>query len=58
MVKELKQRLRFATDLVDLAMRKNIQNKGKFVKEAFDPITWFPFLFSLVSVIEIKSYRD
>jgi len=32
----LKQKLRFAEDLVDLVMRKNILNKGKFVKEAFD----------------------
>lgn len=36
LLKELKQKLRFAEDLVDLAIRKNIQNKGKFVKEAFD----------------------
>lgn len=36
LLKELKQKLRFAEDLIDLAMRKNIQNKGKFVKEAFD----------------------
>jgi len=28
--------LRFAEDLVELAIRKDIQNKGKFVKEAFD----------------------
>jgi hypothetical protein len=36
LLKELKQKLRYAEDVVDLAMRKNIQNKGKFVKEAFD----------------------
>src|SRR6476469_6622310 len=36
LLKEIKQKLRFAEDLVDLAVRKNIQNKGKFVKEAFD----------------------
>lgn len=36
LLKELKQKLRFAEDLVELATRKNIQNKGKFVKEAFD----------------------
>lgn len=35
LLKELKQKLRYAEDVVDLAMRKNIQNKGKFVKEAF-----------------------
>ena len=35
LLKELKHKLRFAEDLVDLALRKNIQNKGKFVKEAF-----------------------
>lgn len=36
LLKELKQKLRSAEDLVDLAMRKNIHNKGKFVKEAFN----------------------
>jgi integrase len=36
LLQELKQKLRFAEDLVELAMRKNIQNKGKFLKEAFD----------------------
>ena len=36
LLNELKQKLRFAEDIVDLAMRKNIENKGKFVKEAFD----------------------
>lgn len=34
--KELKQKLRFAEDLVELAILKNIVQKGKFVKEAFD----------------------
>jgi hypothetical protein len=33
---QLKQKFRFAEDIVELAIRKNIQNKGKFVKEAFD----------------------
>jgi hypothetical protein len=36
LLKDLKQKLRFAEDLVELANRKNIQQKGKFVKEAFD----------------------
>ena len=35
LTRELKLKLRFAKDLVELAKRKNIQNRGKFVKEAF-----------------------
>ena len=36
LLKEVKQKMRFAEDLVDMAIRKKIQNKGKIVKEAFD----------------------
>jgi hypothetical protein len=36
LLRQLKSKMRYAEDLVDLAIRKNIQHKGRFVKQAFD----------------------